>query len=277
MSLFLSKLPTKYTKNAAERLVRAIRSADHRIESNPVVRAICDAIECDLLVHVGPSYDAYLVCSEECNSLHVLSKRAIWQRSRWNPMQMLFLCNSLIMCRVGFIYMLQCRQMTETKSDTVKNKFDFVKLHPEAAKVKDELVSWRRFLHTIPEAILECFAFLFANYSCSQLGLEENETPKWIVAKLKSFGHIEVHEGVGKSLQSECKLLIVPFLCVCFEGKTGVVGILKGEKSGKCLAFRADMDGKTDLQTTTQFVLLLCTFCSFTNPGACRPLVCCCL
>src|SRR6185436_10936869 len=62
---------------------------------------------------------------------------------------------------------------------------------------------WRRDIHQNPE-----------------LGNNEYRTAKLIADHLRTLG-IEVKEKVGK---------------------TGVVGILKGAKPGKCIALRADMD-----------------------------------
>ena len=70
-------------------------------------------------------------------------------------------------------------------------------------KIEAKCISWRRDIHQNPE-----------------LGNHETRTAKLIAAHLRSLG-IEVKEAVGK---------------------TGVVGILKGAKPGKCIALRADMD-----------------------------------
>ena len=70
-------------------------------------------------------------------------------------------------------------------------------------KIETKCISWRRDFHQNPE-----------------LGNNEKRTAKIIAEHLRSLG-IEVKEGVGK---------------------TGVVGILKGSKPGKCIALRADMD-----------------------------------
>lgn len=73
-----------------------------------------------------------------------------------------------------------------------------------ADKIESKCIEWRRDFHQHPE-----------------LGNSEKRTAAIIVAHLKKLG-IETKEGVGK---------------------TGVVGILKGGKSGPCIALRADMDG----------------------------------
>jgi len=72
-----------------------------------------------------------------------------------------------------------------------------------AEKVEDKVIEWRRHIHQNPE-----------------LSNREFNTAKYIVKHLKSLG-IEVQEEVAY---------------------TGVVGILKGNKPGKVVALRADMD-----------------------------------
>jgi amidohydrolase len=72
-----------------------------------------------------------------------------------------------------------------------------------ADKIESKCISWRRDFHQHPE-----------------LGNYETRTAKIIAAHLKQLG-IEVKEGVAK---------------------TGVVGILKGDRPGPCIALRADMD-----------------------------------
>lgn len=67
----------------------------------------------------------------------------------------------------------------------------------------EEIISWRRHLHQNPE-----------------LSFQESNTAKFIADKLRSFG-IEVKEQVGGN---------------------GVVGVIKGNRSGKTIAFRADFD-----------------------------------
>ncbi len=73
----------------------------------------------------------------------------------------------------------------------------------KSTAILPKLIEWRRHLHQHPE-----------------LGNRETETAQYIAAHLKSLG-IEVKTGVGK---------------------TGVVGLLKGGKSGPVVALRADMD-----------------------------------
>jgi len=67
-----------------------------------------------------------------------------------------------------------------------------------------EIIETRRFFHGIPE-----------------LGFEENDTAKAIADRLTVAG-LEVETGIGK---------------------TGLVGVLKGGKSGPTLMIRADIDG----------------------------------
>jgi len=73
----------------------------------------------------------------------------------------------------------------------------------KAKAILPKLIQWRRTLHQHPE-----------------LSNREFKTAEMIAAHLKSLG-IEVHTGVAK---------------------TGVVGILKGDKPGPVIALRADMD-----------------------------------
>jgi amidohydrolase len=73
----------------------------------------------------------------------------------------------------------------------------------KAAAIQSKLVEWRRYIHEHPE-----------------LGNREFNTEKFIADHLKALG-IEVKTGVAK---------------------TGVVGILKGDKPGPVIALRSDMD-----------------------------------
>ena len=77
------------------------------------------------------------------------------------------------------------------------------KINSSADKVEAKSIGWRKDIHQNPE-----------------LGNNEKRTAKIIADHLRALG-IEVKEAVGK---------------------TGVVGILKGAKPGKCIALRADMD-----------------------------------
>ena len=72
-----------------------------------------------------------------------------------------------------------------------------------ADKIESKCIAWRRDIHQNPE-----------------LGNNEYRTAKLIANHLRSLG-IEVKEGVGK---------------------TGVVGLLKGDKPGPCIGLRADID-----------------------------------
>jgi amidohydrolase len=78
------------------------------------------------------------------------------------------------------------------------------KISEAADKIENKCIVWRRELHEHPE-----------------LGNNEFRTAKLIAAHLRSLG-FDVKENVGK---------------------TGVVGILKGENPGPCIGLRADMDG----------------------------------
>ena len=77
------------------------------------------------------------------------------------------------------------------------------KIDKEYASIEDKIIEWRRYFHEHPE-----------------LSNREFETAKKIAEHLESLG-IEVQTGVAH---------------------TGVVGILKGNKPGKVVALRADMD-----------------------------------
>src|SRR6187549_2793408 len=77
------------------------------------------------------------------------------------------------------------------------------KINAAADKIESKCITWRRDIHEHPE-----------------LGNSEHRTAKIVADHLRTLG-IEVKENVGK---------------------TGVVGILKGAKPGKCIALRADID-----------------------------------
>lgn len=77
------------------------------------------------------------------------------------------------------------------------------KINLAADKIESKCIAWRRDIHQNPE-----------------LGNNEYRTAKLIADHLRLLG-IEVKEKVGK---------------------TGVVGILKGDKPGPCIGLRADMD-----------------------------------
>jgi amidohydrolase len=73
-----------------------------------------------------------------------------------------------------------------------------------ANQIKDEVISWRRYIHMYPE-----------------LSSQEEKTAKFVAEKLREFGVDEVIENFG--------------------GTTAVVGIIKG-KHDVTVALRADMD-----------------------------------
>jgi amidohydrolase len=74
------------------------------------------------------------------------------------------------------------------------------------AEFAEEITGWRRHIHENPE-----------------LGYEEHQTSAFVAEKLKSFGVDEIVTGMGK---------------------TGVVAVIKGRKtgSGRVVGIRADMD-----------------------------------
>jgi len=74
------------------------------------------------------------------------------------------------------------------------------------AALQDEIAGWRRDLHAHPE-----------------LGFEEHRTAAAVAEKLRAFGCDEVATGIGR---------------------TGVVGVIRGRRtgSGKAVGLRADMD-----------------------------------
>ena len=78
-----------------------------------------------------------------------------------------------------------------------------IHIKPEIKALSDKIISTRRDIHQHPE-----------------LAFNEHRTAKLVAERLKSLG-INVQTGIGK---------------------TGVVGILKGNGSGKTIALRADMD-----------------------------------
>jgi len=78
-----------------------------------------------------------------------------------------------------------------------------IHIKPEIKVLSDKIISIRRDIHQHPE-----------------LAFNEHRTAKLVAERLKSLG-IDVQTGIGK---------------------TGVVGILKGNGSGKTIALRADMD-----------------------------------
>ena len=73
----------------------------------------------------------------------------------------------------------------------------------KAKEVEESIIEWRRSLHQIPE-----------------VGLDLPKTSQYVAKQLEEMG-IEYRKNVGVS---------------------GIVGLIKGEKEGKTIALRADMD-----------------------------------
>ena len=71
-------------------------------------------------------------------------------------------------------------------------------------ELKSEMITWRHHIHAHPET-----------------AFEELNTTKFIIEKLKSFGINELYTEFAP---------------------TGVVGIIKGNKDGRWIALRADID-----------------------------------
>ena len=78
-----------------------------------------------------------------------------------------------------------------------------INFHPEVLKIEKNIIKNRRDFHRHPE-----------------LSFQEYRTSKKVSALLQKYG-LQVQEKVGK---------------------TGVVGLLKGNGKGKTIALRADMD-----------------------------------
>ncbi len=78
-------------------------------------------------------------------------------------------------------------------------------IREHADRIEQQVIVWRRHLHAHPE-----------------LGNREFETGKMVAAHLRKLGFDDVREKVAH---------------------TGVVGVLRGGKPGRCVALRADMDG----------------------------------
>ena len=76
-------------------------------------------------------------------------------------------------------------------------------IDPQVKELEELVTTMRRELHQIPE-----------------LGLEEKQTAAYIRNKLASFGVTETYEVI----------------------ETGTIAVLRGEKPGKTLAFRSDID-----------------------------------
>ena len=88
-----------------------------------------------------------------------------------------------------------------------------MKIHPKIKPLRDTIINTRRDFHKHPE-----------------LSFQEFRTSKIVANKLESFG-IKTKRNVGK---------------------TGVVGILKGQSNGPIIALRADMDA-LPIQETNNF------------------------
>ena len=88
-----------------------------------------------------------------------------------------------------------------------------MKIHPKIKPLRDTIINTRRDFHKHPE-----------------LSFQEFRTSKIVANKLESFG-IKTKRNVGK---------------------TGVVGILKGQCNGPIIALRADMDA-LPIQETNNF------------------------
>ena len=85
-------------------------------------------------------------------------------------------------------------------------------IRDHADRIEQQVIAWRRHLHANPE-----------------LGNREFETAKMVAAHLRKLGFDEVREQVAY---------------------TGVVGVLKGGKPGRCVALRADMDALPVIEET---------------------------
>ncbi len=68
----------------------------------------------------------------------------------------------------------------------------------------DEMKTWRRHLHTMPELMFDC-----------------HKTAAFVAEKLRAFGVDEIHEGIAES---------------------GIVAIINGKGAGPTIGLRADMD-----------------------------------
>lgn len=79
-------------------------------------------------------------------------------------------------------------------------------------EIKDDIISWRRTLHAIPE-----------------LRMETPLTEAEIVKILKEIGINDIKQGVGGH---------------------GVAAVIKGKQNGKCLGIRADCDGLPIIEET---------------------------
>lgn len=77
-------------------------------------------------------------------------------------------------------------------------------LHPEILRLKQEMIQWRHHIHSYPET-----------------AFEEHNTTAFIIEKLRSFGIDELYTEFAP---------------------TGIVAIIKGNKAGKWIGLRADID-----------------------------------
>ncbi len=80
------------------------------------------------------------------------------------------------------------------------------------AAYADEMKTWRRHLHTIPE-----------------LGQNCPKTAAFVAERLREFGVDEIHEGVAK---------------------TGVIAVINGQREGPSIGLRADMDALPITEST---------------------------
>lgn len=92
------------------------------------------------------------------------------------------------------------------------------KINPAITALKDEMTTWRHHIHSHPET-----------------AFEERQTTQFIIDKLKSFGIDELYTEFAP---------------------TGVVGIIKGNKPGKWIGLRADIDA---LDVTEQNTVSYCS------------------
>ena len=82
-------------------------------------------------------------------------------------------------------------------------------------KIKDDIIDMRRWFHKNPE-----------------LSYKEFNTSKTIIEYLKELKNIKIKSNIAK---------------------TGVIGILKGNKPGPCILLRADMDALPINETLSEY------------------------
>lgn len=80
-----------------------------------------------------------------------------------------------------------------------------ISIRKRGNEIKNDIISWRRLFHTIPE-----------------LRMETVKTEAELIKILKDIGITDIRSGIGGH---------------------GVCAVIKGEMPGKCLAIRADCDG----------------------------------